>query len=196
MSLHFLWDKIFDYGVFVRTNNLDGLESWRKIKNLLQKYNCGGEWLSEAISRYDEMKIKFNIEDIEKTESTDYNEWEKTHFFFQHARIPFNSVKDNDANLIRLMQIAYNAGQLKVVEQEEQNVLHPIYTQERKDYYQRHNLSSYISYMTPSSLNKMNLEIAKKHQALSEIDNIMQNQLSGGYKKQCIYYMNRIKKIK
>jgi hypothetical protein len=64
-----LWDKIFDYGLFVRTNKIDGLTAWNTIKSILQKYNKNCEWLPEAIKRYEEMKSKFNIVDNEKESS-------------------------------------------------------------------------------------------------------------------------------
>lgn len=38
--------------------------------------------------------------------------WEKHHFYLQHARIPVLNFEE--PKLYRLMQIAYNAGQLKV----------------------------------------------------------------------------------
>jgi hypothetical protein len=184
-----LWDKIFEYGFFVRTNRIDGLSAWNNIKSILQKYNKNCEWLPEAIERYDEMKSKFDIIDNEKESSwsdEEKREWEETHFFFQHSRIPNGTP---NANLLKLMQIAYNAGQFAA----EKN--NNSYSKKKLDYYEKHNLNSYLSYITPASLQKMCSELSLEHPALNEIknvyDNISETKMQGGYLKH-----NNLSKIK
>ncbi len=158
-----LWDKVFEYGLFVRKNKIDGLSAWNKIKTILQKYNKNCEWLPEAIKRYDEMKSKFNIVDNEKESSwsdEEKKEWEETHFFFQHSRIPHGTP---NANLLKLMQIAYNAGQFTAEKNKKS------YSKNKLDYYEEHHLNSYLSYVTPDSIQKMCSELSLEHPALNEI---------------------------
>jgi hypothetical protein len=155
-----IWNLIMDYGKLVRTNGLDGFDSWNNIKTILEKYNQPGEWLPEAINRYDEMMAKFDIIDIKKDKYIENIndeqkkekslEWEVTHFFFQHSRI----LKPNEeANLLKLMQIAYNAGQLKAVWNNKYN------TDDRKKYYEKYHLNTYTSYMTYHIIEKMNKQL-------------------------------------
>jgi hypothetical protein len=170
-----LWNAIYQYGVSVRSNKLNGLTEWNKIKTILKKYNGNGEWSLEAISRYNEMKKLFNIVDEENNKEwpeEDIEKWENTHFFFQHAKIPYDNV--NEPNLTRLMQIAYNAGQLEADKDSK------YYTVERKTYYIKNNLNSYISFMTPHSLIELERELSKYHPALKEINDI---KFKGGKKE-------------
>ncbi len=147
-----LWESVYDYGFYVRNNGVDGLHGWNNIKVLLEKYNQQIEWLPEALTRYDEITSKFNIKDDEKNDdwtNEQKQEWEITHFFFQHARIPEKNKKEK-ATLLRFMQIAYNAGQLSSEWNNKYN------TEDRKEYYQMHNLKSYLSYVSYNVITKIN----------------------------------------
>lgn len=81
-----IWDKVYDYGLNVRKNNIDGFQAWNKIKPILKKYNQAGEWLPEATDRYQELtKDPFNIVDEENNKECSEErklEWEVKHFFF------------------------------------------------------------------------------------------------------------------
>lgn len=209
-----LWQKIYEYGLFVRKNDMDGLDAWNKIKVILQKYNKDCEWLPEATNRYSEMKAKFNIvdEDNDSSWSADKKQlWEETHFFFQHSRIPYNS-RTSGANLLRLMQIAYNAGQYEA--EKEKNS----YDKEKINYYVNNHLESYISYVTPHSVRKMCIELSSEHPALREIADVHDEisaasesksesksesssdaKMTGGdlisFKTKCMKYYNKIKRL-
>jgi mannose-6-phosphate isomerase-like protein (cupin superfamily) len=134
-----LFENVKVYGRYVRSNNLDGLEYWNKIKNFLSKSEqkiglcplekiLGKKWdiemnlITESDKDYkttdleeiynfthDNLKMYGEEGDIEK-QLTNKIDWEKFHFALQPIRIP----KNNSLNLLRLLQIAYNLGQLSV----------------------------------------------------------------------------------
>lgn len=101
--------------------------------------------------------------------------------------------KNEQPNLIRLMQIAYNAGQLQA---DENNVL---YTPEWKEYYKKHHLDSYLSFMTPYSLKKMNEKLELQHPIFDEIDLVSVNTettQSGGYRYKYQKYVRKVNLLK
>lgn len=143
-----LFENIKVYGRYVRTNKLDGLEYWERIKTFLKKpeQNIGLHFINSILGLNWNINVKFIFDDMENTTNT-YNDinkiydyvhgdndyitnglciygeendeinknisktvWEKNHFFLQLIRIP----KNNKLNLIRLLQVAYNLGQLSV----------------------------------------------------------------------------------
>lgn len=137
--LELLFENIKVYGRYVRINGLNGLEYWNRIKNFLQRPEqkegldkldkiIGDEWKIEVelssgkkssnieeIYNYvhgdkeNELKI-FGEEGDKETKSLEQKVWEQNHFFIQLIRIP----KNNKPCLIRLLEIAYNLGQLSV----------------------------------------------------------------------------------
>lgn len=141
--MELLFENIKVYGRYVRTNGLNGLnglEYWNKIKKFIQKPEQldGMEKINEIISSigwtidvkigsstnsnieqiYDyvhgdkknQLKI-FGEEGDEEDKALEHDIWEQYHFFLQLIRIPKNNP---EINLIRLLQIAYNLGQLSV----------------------------------------------------------------------------------
>lgn len=143
-----LFKKVKTYGYFTRTNNLDGLEQWEKLKQVLSKYPIIKiKWDSAIKIHYSYMKNELHIkEDI--TETPDHETWQKHHFYLQHARIP--TLNPNEANIIRLMQIAYNVGQLQALWDDE------FYTDKLKKYYLDYKLGEMTTYMTIDNLTKLN----------------------------------------
>jgi hypothetical protein len=225
-----LWDLVRNYGIIVREQNLNGLESWQKLKKIFEKNNKKCEWLPEAISRYDEMQKKFNIDgndqDIEKERVGEEKiEWEKVHFFFQHARIPFKT--QSEASLLKLMQIAYNAGQFEAenkkgsynknkfnenvaTSQQSESLQSSTSSESTKiesekekiiEYYNMLHLDSYISYVTPYSLKKMCDDLSIEHPLIKDINEILiaMTQQNGGkkinMKQKYIKYNLKIKKL-
>lgn len=186
-----LWEITMKYGFNVRNNNLNGLEYWNKLKNILVQYNIELEWIPEAISRYNYMIDEFNIKDIEMNDelkdimSKDIDTkkllWEQTHFFLQHSRIPKNNEKS--CNLIRLMQIAYNAGQFYA--ERKKNA----YSQKITNWYDLSHLRTYISYVTPKSIQIANDKLVETHQLFLSINSLLLNQKGG-----TVNYMYKYKK--
>lgn len=137
--LGLLFENIKVYGRYVRTNNLDELEYWNRIKLFLlrpeQKIGLaelneiiGTKWTIEVKINSDkkssnleeiynfvhgakegELKI-YGEEEDKKTKSLEHKLWEQNHFFLQLVQIP----KNNELNLIGLLEVAYNLGQLSV----------------------------------------------------------------------------------
>jgi hypothetical protein len=110
-----LWAGIMQYGTHVRKNGLNGLESWEKIKTLLEGVPCdtavdGCTWSNEA-SGYFEQLVHLALVENEEGSSLSHEQWERHHFFIQLGRIPYRS--KGSLSLVRLFQIAYNIGQLR-----------------------------------------------------------------------------------
>ena len=107
-----LFNFTIEYGKFVRKFKLDGLKSWKKLKDILKDNedcieNCEWELEAseiEAMYNYIYNTLGMKGEDSDDQKSAD---WEKFHFFLQLARIP----KNNTISLTRICQIAYNIGQ-------------------------------------------------------------------------------------
>ena len=159
-----LFENIKVYGRYVQTNDLDGLKYWNNIKNFLLKseQEIDLKHLNDILGDKWDIKIKLNT-DSEPTEnlkeiyefvhdklqmygeegdienkSIDKGDWEKYHFALQLIRIPYN----NPLNLLRLLQVGYNLGQLSK---------HScFYKKDFLDYYQLNNLDSINSYINLS----------------------------------------------
>jgi mannose-6-phosphate isomerase-like protein (cupin superfamily) len=177
--LELLFENIKVYGRYVRTNGLDGLEYWNKIKTFIQrpeqaeglgeinKIISSSGWEinvkidsstnSDINQIYDyvrgdkenELKI-FGEEGDEKAKSLEHNVWEQYHFFLQLIRIPKNNPK---INLLRLLQVAYNLGQLSVCLKEGS-----VFDSKSIEYFKSNNLDKLESYIKINSDQKEELE--------------------------------------
>ena len=146
--LSILFDKVKKYGHHTRSNNLDGLDQWNKLKQILTKFSTiNTEWEPTIKIHYLHMKNELGIKE-EITETPDHSTWQKHHFYLQHTRIP--SLNPNDASIIRLMQIAFNAGQLQALWNDS------FYTNEIKKYYLDNKFGEMGTYMTLDNLSKLN----------------------------------------
>ena len=128
-----LFDDIKKYGHYTREKKLDGFKQWIKLKSILSEIKTEGKWNPKVRDFFVEMRADLKLQECEnelKGSDTEKHEtWEKHHFYLQHARIP--TLNYSTPTLIRLMQIAYNAGQLKAAYNDE------IYTSELKQYYKK-----------------------------------------------------------
>jgi len=124
-----LFNTVINYGYYVRFNNLNGLDAWNTIKALINTnqelntnissiighwnitLNINGENISDIPLIYNHLKNEMNLhgddKDQEEYKLSD-EQWQRNHFYLQLARIP----KNNSCNLLRLLQVAYNIGQL------------------------------------------------------------------------------------
>lgn len=164
--LELLFENIKVYGRYVRTNGLDGLEYWNRVKSFLSRpeQKEGLEKINKIIGNEWTIKIKLssenpttNIEEIyeyvhgnnsnqlgifgeegdKEKKSLKHEIWEQNHFFLQLIRVPKNSKLD----LIKLLQIAYNLGQLSVC-LEKGN-----FSSKAIDYFKSNNLDRLDSYI-------------------------------------------------
>lgn len=174
-----LFENIKVYGRYVRTNGLDGLEYWNKIKRFVQRpeqeeglgeinkllssngweinVKIGSSTNSNINQIYNyvhgdkenELKI-FGEEGDEESKSLDHNIWEQYHFFLQLIRIPKNNP---EINLLRLLQIAYNLGQLSVSLEEGS-----VFDSKSIEYFKSNNLDKLESYIKINRGQKAELE--------------------------------------
>ena len=121
-ELNTLFEYIKLLGYDVRKNNSDGLTSWNNIKKKIQNENLilnninwsvNIEYNNTNITNFDKLyDILYNDLNMKGEESDDIDDhvkFEKMHFALQMARIP----KNNEINIIRICQIAYNIGQME-----------------------------------------------------------------------------------
>jgi hypothetical protein len=180
-----LFDLIKEYGYKVRKNRLDGLKSWSVIKNHLQNNeNIKCEWKFTKTQLYemynfihDVLNMKGEENDIgNENEHPKHNEWEKCHFFLQLIRIQ----KNNDCNILRLCQIAYNIGQFKAEYSD------TIYTSDIKSYFEENNLDYVDTYVNVDCFNEVYKDI------ISNIINIIKS-LCNQYGGNNDYYFKYLK---
>jgi mannose-6-phosphate isomerase-like protein (cupin superfamily) len=178
--LGLLFENIKVYGRYVRTNGLDGLEYWNRVKLFLSRPEqkeglnelnkiIGNKWTIEV--KLNSTSQSSNIEEIyqfvhgdgedklqiygeegdDKSKSLEQNIWEQNHFFLQLIRIP----KTNELNLIKLLQVAYNLGQLSVC-LEKGN-----FSSKAIDYFKSNNLDKLESYikLSPEQNNQIETNI-------------------------------------
>jgi hypothetical protein len=151
MEVLFTFVKI--YGKIVRKNNLNGLDSWNKMKTLLLAIRCdclvwniklkkfNGDDITSIKDAYNYVQDDLGMRgEDNQTEKCNPN-WEKFHFFLQLVRIPYNNP---DCNLVRLAQVAYNLGQLSAVYDD------AVYTKEVKKFYTMNNLNKMSTYTDSS----------------------------------------------
>lgn len=177
--LELLFENIKVYGRYVRTNGLDGLEYWNRIKTFIQRpeqaegmgeinkiisssgweinVKIGSSTNSNINQIYDyvhgdkenELKI-FGEEGDEESKSLEHNVWEQYHFFLQLIRIPKNNP---EINLLRLLQVAYNLGQLSVCLKEGS-----VISSQAQEYFKSNNLDRLESYVKINEKQKVELE--------------------------------------
>lgn len=177
--LELLFENIKVYGRYVRSNGLDGLEYWNIIKKFIQRPEQaeGLEEINKIISSsgweinvkigssansdinqiYDyvhgdgENKLKiFGEEGDKESKSLDHNVWEQYNIFLQLIRIPKNNQK---IDLLSLLQIAYNLGQLSVCLKEKS-----VISSQARKYFESNNLDRLESYVKINEEQKTKLE--------------------------------------
>lgn len=166
--LELLFENIKVYGRYVRTNGLDGLEYWNRIKIFIQRpeqaeglreinkiISSNGWGINVKIDsstnsdinqiynyvhgdKENELKI-FGEEGDEKAKSLDHGVWEQYNIFLQLIRIPKNNPK---IDLMGLLQIAYNLGQLSVCLKEG-----GVFDSKAIEYFKSNNLDKLDSYV-------------------------------------------------
>jgi hypothetical protein len=137
---HELWNSIVMYGERTREGNMNGLERWNFLKELIP--NVKIQWNKLAKKIYDDLG-KLGVNHLEELESgLSHIDWERQHFLSQHGRIIY---KNPEGTLVRLYQIAFNIGQFKVEARKK------LYTEEQMKYYKENKLDQYDTYVVPWS---------------------------------------------
>jgi len=112
------WDKMVEIGYDVRKNNQDGLQEWQRYKNIFNTipflnkriHSVIFDLIKSCVIKGTDLKDLGDLQFLYK-DVTLNNLNEVGHFFIQHFRIPM--LLDFTLNELKLMQIAYNAGQFK-----------------------------------------------------------------------------------
>jgi hypothetical protein len=196
-----IFQKVIDYGKIVRSSGKDGLEAWNNIKNLFDdQLNCE-KWTIERIVND---KVMTNINDIydyvyntldmkgdEYDDKIDHELWEKKHFFLQLIRI----IKNNpEFSFRRLMQIAYNIGQLSNYIDND-----PLFAGEPKKYFYDNDLYKISAYVDFSKCTAFVTEDVMELNDELENEIIKLSLKSGGgnnYYEKYIKYKNKYLKLK
>jgi hypothetical protein len=132
-----LWNSIIKYGERTREGNMNGLERWNLVKELIP--NVKIQWNESAKKIYNDL-IKLGVNNSEdwKDSGLSHHNWERQHYLLQHGRIIY---KNQEGSIVRLLQIAYNIGQFKV------ELNRKLYTEEQMKYYRDNKLDDIWSYI-------------------------------------------------
>jgi hypothetical protein len=114
-----LWNFTYEKGYKVRKNKKDGLAEWQPLK---KKYgelakdtkfpvNDAIKELSDKYFKVGEDTTDLQDSKFEYNDNTLNNKIDTHHFFIQHFRIPY--LEKHNLSVLKFLQIAYNAGQLK-----------------------------------------------------------------------------------
>jgi hypothetical protein len=177
--LKLLWNEMIQYGYNVRSKGKDGLVAWTNIKVLIPGLKI--TWTEHSKTIYESLLglgVRTTDETYEASGITK-EEWDRDHFLIQHGRIIKNNL---DGTLVRLMQIAYNAGQFRA--EKEKNGYNPI----KIKYYDDNKLDQLETYITEP----IELPVGLK----SAINLAFAENLKGGAKKSMNFYLSDyLKKI-
>jgi hypothetical protein len=133
------WQQMIQYGYNIRKNNLNGLDEWQPIKKKLEKRNGNiplKTFIRDTFSQSyeDNPDVKMTVGQTVLNFSV-----ESEHFFIQHVRIILMS--GVEISILKLLQIAYNAGQFKAMRENN------MYNQEVLECYDRNNLDQIETYV-------------------------------------------------
>lgn len=154
VSINNIWNLVIAYGTTSRLFNLNGFDSWVKLKTIFEPINIGPglDWIDDAKKRTDAMLSMGIIGTESPVSPIDHTTWELHHFFIQHGKIikPVDITKKiTPISFLKIMQIAYNAGQLNAEMFIKKNSIYEI---EWKAYYASNMLDQITSYVDPDTI--------------------------------------------
>jgi len=147
------WQNMIDFGFNTRKDFIEnpttakgGLLAWTEVK---EKYGKSiiREWSEFSLTLFDYFQSSLSIiAEESEVPIVDKNErhqiWEQHHFYFQHGRLPH--LETAGVSALKLMQIAFNAGQLKYeISRTDVNV----YTDKQLQYYNASSLDKMETYI-------------------------------------------------
>jgi hypothetical protein len=139
-----LFNNVMKYGFLVRKHKLDGKKYWTNAENVISPNNISmNKWSVQSYSFYYDLINMGVIED--PTMITTHDEWQYNHFLLQHGRL----IKKECA-LNRLLQIAYNGGQMAYCLKNSEGTY--VYTYERIKYYVSNSMTRWSTYIEPNDL--------------------------------------------
>lgn len=178
-KIYDLWDEFIEYGYNIRDKNKDGLAGWNSVKELIPDLSI--EWTEKSKTYYSKLiEIGVNSKESPEEAGMTKEQWERHHYILQHGRI-IN--KNPDGKLVRLLQIAYNAGQFKKELEKE------AYPSNQMKYYIENELNKVTSYI--EKIPKL------PNNVVTELRDKFKSNLTGGhrqnYEKYFEYYINNLK---
>lgn len=149
-----LWNDTQKIGYNIRKNGMDGLKGWQPLKERYSKINIEKFAVNDDIKNISNKCYKIGTDKKDHSDSKFIcnsinmdNTIEKEHFFIQHFRIP--SLENNKLSFLKLMQIAYNAGQFEAVSEANG------YPFEVVNFYSRNNLERIETFIDKNRINEM-----------------------------------------
>lgn len=200
-ELNEIFIKTIEYGKIVNKKNLDGLNAWIDIKPLFEKHiecgkwnifiKIGKEFVSDINTIYDYVHDDLEMKGDENDDMSDKKMWEKKHFFLQLIKI----IKNNpEFSFVRLMQIAYNIGQLSNhIEYDS------LFTEEIREYFYSNKLNKISSYVDISKCEfdaEVLNDVLEKMNEKIEFIKELQDGRNDVYYKKYIKYKNKYLKLK
>lgn len=146
MDLNKLFNEMIDYGFYIKSSKIDGLQAWRTKSNSFDNDLKIGTWKHNRITKDSSLDTLEQIYDyvyntlgMKGEESTDRANpfFEQHHFLLQLARLP----KNDKCTLKKILQIAYNIGQFMA------SVGSDAYSQDAIKFYHINNLNKLESYV-------------------------------------------------
>ena len=163
-----LFNNMVKYGYLVRKHKLDGKIYWTNAEKVISPNNIFlNTWSVRSYIFYDDLKNMGIIED--PTMITTHDDWQYNHFLLQHGRLA-----RKECYLNRLLQIAYNGGQLAYCLKNLEG--RHVYTYERIEYYMINSMGTWRTYIDPHNV----LAIATKENSnkIEQINKWLDNQIS------------------
>lgn len=139
------WNIMVQIGFDIRSNNKDGHKEWQPYKLKYENYKNNFPLLAAFQELVNNLNYQSFDAEHEKVmilinDRILNNEIVAEHFFVQHFRIP--KMVGKVISVTKLMQIAYNVGQLKAVFQNE-----IVFDENIKEYYTKHELDKLDTYV-------------------------------------------------
>jgi hypothetical protein len=165
--LNTLFRAVCKYGYFVRKYRVDGRKAWNDVEKQLNNSNIYlGGWNPRCYSFYTNLLDQGVIEDLRP--DIPYEIWLYNHFLLQHGRLT-----KKECYLNRVLQIAYNAGQLAYCLKNSEGSL--VYTYDRILYYVSNSMNNIETYINIENI-RLNSDIKTSLQNLiSSIDEYTKN---------------------
>jgi len=157
-TLKNLWEDIIAAGFDVRSERRDGLKFWQPYKLKYVNYILEGyennihlkesfKDLSESLNyKYTSSPKDQSDAQLDIAGTKLDNKIETNHFLIQHFRIP--KIENYNLPLVKILQIAYNVGQLKAVFENEK-----VFDNKIKEFYYGNNLDNISTYVNSDIYN-------------------------------------------
>lgn len=162
-----LWQDFIQYGYTTRSTQSCGFTAWTIAKKHIVAIDTPfSSWNNLSIDIFPVLKNNLKlfgdtimVDGVETNDHSDHTIWEPHHFLLQHGRI----VAKNTPTIQRLLQIAYNAGQLYAMRAIN------AYTDGHMAFYDDTELNHVDTYISQADHNTLNGWLAKRSDAVKAL---------------------------